>query len=241
MQYGDFASVYDGLMYDVPYERWAAFITEKLAGCRKITELACGTGSVTRLLARKFDVTAMDLSETMLEVAAEKLRKEGLRPRFVCGDLRSFALHQPADAAVCVCDGFNYLLTPEDVRQAFRAVKKSLKPGGLLIFDVSSAKKLRGMDGQFYSEDNDQVTYLWHNVFDEATHCLTMDLTFFVNQKENTYVRFDETHVQRAHERAELEAWLKEAGFEVLTVTDDYTDAPAREDSIRLTFIAKAL
>ena len=240
MQYGDFASVYDGLMYDVPYERWANYITEKLAGCRKIAELACGTGSVTRLLARKFDVTAMDLSEQMLAVASEKLRKEGLRPRFIRGDLRDFSLHQPVEAIVCVCDGFNYLLSPEDVKQAFRTVKKNLVPGGTFLFDVSSAKKLRGMDGQFYSEDNDSVTYLWHNAFDEATHCLTMDLAFFVNQKENLYVRFDETHCQRAHERAELEAWLNEAGFTVSAVTDDYTDTPARADSTRLTFLAKA-
>ncbi|MBP5661650.1 MAG: class I SAM-dependent methyltransferase [Clostridia bacterium] len=237
MQYGDLARVYDLLAYDLPYARWYAFAQNALAGCRTVAELGCGTGNMTRLLARDFDVTAQDISTDMLEKAAEKLRKSGAQARLVQGDMRTFRLHKPVDAVVCFCDGINYLTSPEDVRQTFDSVFRALKPGGRFLFDVSSEQKLRAMADQLYSEDTDAVTYIWRNAFDESARCLTMDLTFFCAQG-GQYARFDETHIQRAHTREELSAWLCEAGFSV-RVTEDYTENPASEQSERLSFLAE--
>lgn len=240
MQYGEFAKLYDGLMYDAPYEKWTDFIQKKLSGAREIVELGCGTGQATLALSEKFSVTALDLSEDMLEIAARKLRAAGRCVKLIHADMTAFSLHRPVDAAVCVCDGINCLLTPRDVKRAFANIHKNIKPGGWFIFDISSEYKLTAMDGQLYSEDNDDITYLWRNSFEAETRLLTMDIAFFVAEDPTHYVRFDEEHVQRAHRQEEIALWLKQTGFQVLSITDDYTEKNSTEKSMRITFCSRA-
>ena len=64
MQYSEFAEVYDSLIYDMPYETWADFIEKNSSG--DVLELACGTGNLTKLLAKRRSVTALDISPEML-------------------------------------------------------------------------------------------------------------------------------------------------------------------------------
>ncbi len=241
MQYGEFAQVYDELMYDVPYEKWVDFIVKKLGKVQNVLELGCGTGNVTQLLASRFDVTALDISEEMLEVAAQKLRKGGKMARLVQGDMCDFKLHRSAEAAVCICDGINYLTEKSKVLKAFKNVRNNVIAGGLFIFDISSEYKLKQMNNQLYSEDNEQVTYIWRNSFDEETKCINMDISFFVCQGDNEYVRFDEVHTQRAHSIEEIKECLKKADFKVISVSDDYSDETVKTDSMRITFVAQAI
>ncbi len=239
MQYVGLASVYDALIYDMPYDKWAEFVFKKLDGAQSVLELACGTGNLTERLTRRYNVTSLDISAEMLEVAAEKTRRTGRRPMLVNADMCEFLLNKPVDAIVCACDGINYLTTPEKVKQAFLNANGNLKEGGKFIFDISTEYKLKKTDGQLYSEDSDSTTYVWRNSFDEKSKLITMDITFFVTCDGENYTRFDETHVQRAHGVDELRAWLSETGFTVISVTDDYSDTEADENSMRVTFCAE--
>lgn len=68
-QYKYFATVYDRMMDNVPYEEWKQYILQLLfkygvKPCAKIAELGCGTGMMTRLLSDDgFHMTGIDLSE----------------------------------------------------------------------------------------------------------------------------------------------------------------------------------
>lgn len=238
MQYGGLAEIYDALIYgDMDYEKWAEFIESGTEGS-EILELGCGTGNLTALLAKKYRVTALDISPEMLLVADEKLRKIGKRARFVQGDMCSFLLNKQADNVVCACDGINYLTSPEKVKQAFLCVRKNLKQGGKFIFDISGYDKLSKMDGQLYSEDTDCVTYIWRNEFDRETKLIHMDITFFVSENGCDYERFDEEHIQRAHSEEEIIRWLKECGFESITVNENYSQKSVENTDGRITFTA---
>lgn len=237
MQYGDMAFVYDALMYDMPYEKWAEYIYKNLKEAKTVLELGCGTGSLTRFLAKKYDVCALDISEEMLDIARQKLLKEGINIRLIQGDMRAISLHKKVDAVVCACDGINYLKTSECVKQAFLSVFNNLNDGGKFIFDISSKNKLISYDNTLYSEDSDEATYIWRNKVDGDK--ITMDITFFVPQDEETYLRFDETHIQRMHTEQEIVSWLKETGFTVLSVTDDYSDKTVEDKTGRITFVAQ--
>ena len=59
-----------------------------------------------------------------------------------------------------------------------------------------------------YGEDREDVTYLWMNEWSEEARTLRMSLTFFAREADGRYRRFDEEHVQRAHEVGELLAAL---------------------------------
>ena len=113
--YQEFAYLYDKLMKNVDYQRWADHIEEIFRkNGRKpetVVDLGCGTGAVTNILAeRGYQVTGVDISEDMLFVAREKARKSGLQVSYICQDMTELTLHRPVDAIICMCDGFNYIL-----------------------------------------------------------------------------------------------------------------------------------
>lgn len=72
--YDAFASVYERLMANVPYDAWVRRITKlfKETGIDNglVVDLGCGTGSVTRRLAAKgYEMIGIDISEEMLSEA----------------------------------------------------------------------------------------------------------------------------------------------------------------------------
>lgn len=242
--YDDFASVYDRLMDDFDYPAWAEFYLALCEGRSRrpesIVDCACGTGSMSLEFARRGHcVIGVDRSEAMLAVAADKARAVGLRVDWVRQDMRALALHRPADALFACCDGVNYLLSERDVRSFFRAAARCVAPGGTLAFDISSRHKLAGQMGDaFFGEEREDIAYLWQNRYHPAARRIEMDLTFFVRQPGGLYRRFSEKHAQRAHEAAELTAWLADCGFENIAVYGDRVLRPPAADEARIHFVA---
>ncbi|MBQ8638643.1 MAG: methyltransferase domain-containing protein [Lachnospiraceae bacterium] len=75
--YQAFASVYDRMMEEIPYEMWCDYVTGLLkehgVSDGLLLELGCGTGTLTELFAeRGFDMIGVDASEEMLACAMEK-------------------------------------------------------------------------------------------------------------------------------------------------------------------------
>ena len=75
-EYGLLSEYYDRFTDDVPYERWADFFErifeQKHVKPSVILDLACGTGSLTSILAQRgYDMIGVDQSEDMLMIAQE--------------------------------------------------------------------------------------------------------------------------------------------------------------------------
>ena len=70
--YTSFATVYDELMDNIPYEEWAEYLISLLkeqgvADDATVADLGCGTGTVTRILDKAgYDCIGVDMSEDML-------------------------------------------------------------------------------------------------------------------------------------------------------------------------------
>jgi SAM-dependent methyltransferase len=107
---------------------------------RSVLDLACGTGLLTRQIARWADsVVGVDASAAMLRRAADRTPDRNVR--YVPGDFRAFDLGETFDAVVCGGDSLNYVHAPGELTEVFRCVRRHLRPGGLFAFDV--------IDGQF--------------------------------------------------------------------------------------------
>lgn len=75
--YNAFAQFYDYLTENVDYKVRSDYISNFFSAYgnkgKKVLDLACGTGTVTKLLSEKgYDVAGMDISDEMLTVAESK-------------------------------------------------------------------------------------------------------------------------------------------------------------------------
>lgn len=114
------------------FDAWAAAIRERLGPApRRVLELACGTGEVTRLLlSLGHEVTALDFSEAMLAVARRKhAGAKGLR--FLLADAEN-PMEPDESYDAIVCRHLVWTLTTPDA--AFAEWHRMLKPGGTLLF-----------------------------------------------------------------------------------------------------------
>ena len=223
--YEALAASYDRLTNDVDYEATVDFYYEilKQEGLKPRTavDLACGTGSVTAILARKgLQTIGVDMSEEMLTVASQKADDIHPAPWFICQSLQELKLPRAVDMAVCALDSLDYITDPEDCKEAIRRVYKYLNPGGIFIFDVNTPEKLRAMDGQVFLDEDEDVYCVWRGEFDEETNICSYGMDLF-QRKGNLWERSFEEHCEYAYSAEQLTGFLKAAGFTHIRVYGD--------------------
>ena len=138
----------DAALYDYEYRRrrddvrWYVELAQRLvpAGGR-ILELGAGSGRVTVPLARAgFAVTALDHAPAMLAALDERRARlpaaVAARISPVQGDLRTFALGRRFDLVIAAFNVVEHLYTRVEVDAFLRAVRRHLRPGARLAFDV---------------------------------------------------------------------------------------------------------
>ncbi len=236
--YHNLAVSYDRLTNDVDYEATVKFyyeILEREGLCpRTAVDLACGTGSVALLLARKgVEVTAVDMSEEMLTVAQQKAQELEKMPRFVCQPLQELKLYKGVDLALCALDSLDYITDPADCKEAIRRVYKALNPGGIFIFDVNTPEKLRAMDGQVFLDEDDDVYCVWRGEFDEQTNICSYGMDLF-QRRGQIWERSFEEHREYAYSESQLREYLKAAGFTSIAVYADREFTAPREGEQRI-------
>jgi len=242
-QFNEVAEVYDNLMAVIPYGWWVEYVglVWKWFGLRprRVLDLACGTGSVTReLLDLGLDVEGADYSEPMLRIARRKL-PEGVR--LWHQDARRLEIPGPPfDACVCLFDSLNYVVQPGDLARVFRSVRRHLAPDGSLIFDLNAIRALeKGMFNQSGTGQDASLEYEWHSAWEPATKLCTVRMEFRVHGPGGTRF-FEEVHVQRGYTQSEVRRALEESGFNVLAVFDAFTMKPPTAKSDRYHFVARA-
>ena len=229
--YHALAASYDRLTNDVDYQAvvdfYRAIMEREGVHPRTAVDLACGTGSVTALLARQGIATiGVDLSEEMLTQAIQKTMDMENRPMFIRQSLPELRLARAVDLAVCALDSLDYITDPEQCRQAIHGVYRALNPGGLFIFDVNTPEKLRAMDGQVFLDEDEDVYCVWRGAFDEETNVCSYGMDLF-QRRGRTWQRSFEEHREYAYSAQQLTSWLREAGFTRIRVYGDRTlDSP---------------
>lgn len=222
--YDALAPWYDQLTGDVPYGSIADFYEGVFRAdggeFKLLLDLCCGTGSMTwELAARGYEMIAADRSPDMLAQAQNKRRDCAVPPLFLCQSAEELDLYGTVDAAVCCLDGFNYI-PMDSLREVFRRLRLFIRPGGLLLFDIRTPDFLRGLDGQIFVDEKDDVLCLWRADFDGEAGALVYGMDLF-ERRGRLWARSGEEHVEYAHEPEALQAMLEAADFTDVRLVND--------------------
>lgn len=241
--YETLAGSYDSLTQDIPYEQILDYMEALLQrhGVRPETvlDLACGTGSLSVLLAKQgYQVLAADASEDMLAMAWEKASQLEQPPFFICQRMERLRLPYGVDWVVCCLDSLNYITEPEQCREALKRVHESLNPGGVLIFDINTPEKLQALDGQVFLDENENAYCVWRAEFDQEENICYYGIDLF--QKEGSlWNRSFEEHREYAYTVQQLSDWLREVGFSTVEQYGDRQFVPPQPGEQRIFFYAQ--
>lgn len=256
--YTDFARVYDELMDNTPYEEWGNRLdelirkygvsaperdAENLLDSEKnlVVDLGCGTGTLAELLYEKgYDMIGVDASESMLNIAMDKKAESGSEILYLQQDMRELELYSTVGTVYSVCDSLNYILEEEELKTVFSLVNNYLFPGGIFIFDFNTDYKYREVIGNTtITENREDCSFIWENYYDPEEEINEYDLTIFVQEEENLFRRFTETHFQRGYTVEQMLRLVEEAGMKVVEVKDADTGEAVTEQSERVYMVAR--
>ena len=215
------APYYDAFTANYDYDTWLAEL-EALAAehgplGRDLLDVACGTGkSFGPLLERGYRVTACDLSPGMVDRARRRLEPSG--GQAVVADMRALPWSERFDLATCLDDSLNYLLGDGDLAAALTAIRRALRPGGLLLFDLNTLSTYDAVFGGEFRIDSPDAELRWvgERVSEPAPGDLSAATIEIHRDGEPEPLR--SRHVQRHHPRGRVEMALRRAGLSPLAV-----------------------
>ena len=242
-RYGPLAVCYDGFTRDVDYVRWADYIEAHFRKQRRpvktVLDLACGTGTLSWLLAeRGYEVIGVDFSPDMLAQAMEKaLPTPGPTPLFLCQPMEALDLYGTVDACICMLDSANHVTEPALLHRAMERVHLFLEPGGLFLFDVLSPSHLEGLDGGLFLDETEDALCVWRTEYDKRRRLCTYAMDLFLREG-GLWRREEELHQEYAYTADMLEDFLKSTGFERIQRHGTLKMRPPVEADSRLFFTA---
>ncbi len=246
MIYDLLAPFYDAINAEIDYKKWADFIEKILDKESKskpdlVLDLGCGTGKMTlELASRGYDMTGIDYSPEMLDIARESAENSGHDVLWLCQDMREFELYGTVDAAVCCLDCINHLESTEDLEKCLKLVHNYLIPDGIFIFDINGKHKFEDIyaDNTYTMEEEGGVC-IWENYYDSQSKICDFYITLFKECKDGRYERYDESQSERMYTLDELKNSLDKCNLEFLSAYGDLDFTPGSDENERIYIVAK--
>ncbi len=192
-----------------------------------LLDLACGTGTLALLMARRgWKVFGVDASEGMLNEARKKVQRCRYPVAFTRQTMESFRLPERVMVTTCLFDAANHVTSPRSLLKCFRNVHAALIPGGFFIFDVNNELCYRTVWRQTEVLHEKGFTMVLENSFHIPRKLGVSRVTLFI-QRGDLFEMKKEIVRERYYPRAEMVELLRRAGFEVLENRDfNFTSNP---------------
>ena len=250
MIYDLLAPFYDEVNKDIDYSEWADFIDEIISRFYNgkpelILDLGCGTGKMTLELSRRgYDMTGVDISPEMLDVARQSAENCGFSDKilWLCQDMTEFELYGTVDVTVSCLDCINHLTTKRALDKCFALVHNYLIPNGLFIFDMNGKSKFEEIyaDNCYAMEEEGNVC-IWQNYYNKSNQLCDFYITLFEEGEDGRYERYDDTQRERMYTLKSIRSSLAKCGFEFLGAYSDYSFTPADDSNERIYIVAKCI
>ncbi len=249
MIYDLLAPFYDKFNGDINYSAWADFVEAIMSRYYKsgkpelVLDLGCGTGSMTLELAKRgYDMTGVDYSFEMLDIARNRAIDEGCAEKilWLMQDMREFELYGTVDVAVCCLDGINHLTGAKDLDRTLDLVHNYLIPDGLFIFDVNGKYKFENIYAdETYVIENESAMCIWQNYYNKNTKLCDFYITLFCEGNDGKYERYDEVQRERMYTLRSIRNALKRNSLEFIGAYSDFDFTDADDNAERIYVVAR--
>jgi len=226
-------------VYDLEWgnfsKRYVGLITQLLDHHRiaraKILDLACGTGVLAVELARRGHVVhGIDISPEMIaRTRSRSVDMPGVS--FQVGDMGSFDLAEQFPLCICTFDSINYLLKPDEIKQIFFHVAKTLERSGMFVFDSNTEQLYINRHQGTHPRELGGESFVQKCIYDSKKK---EAMTVFEFSDGTT-----EVHIQRPYELVELEPLLLGAGMGIIDTFGGFDRRPYNSQTEGLFCIAE--
>jgi SAM-dependent methyltransferase len=200
-----------------------------------ILDLACGQGRHAIELARRgYEVTGLDQSRYLLDVAAQRADAAGVAVRWVEGDMRQpYAVPGGAHVAVNLFTSFGYFADDADDLLVLRAVAGVLRQGGRFLLEVLNGDRIMRTFAEREWIPFGEATVLEQRRLDRDRRRMEVDRTIVRDGHED-----QTSHTLRLYSGRELVVLAKRAGFDVVQLYGGWDGELLTEDSLRIVAVA---
>lgn len=183
-----------------------------------ILDLGCGTGTLSKLLSKDFQVIGIDLSPDMLSVASSKCKGKVL---LLNQDMRYLELFGTIQGCVSFCDCFNYLKSIDDIEKTFSKVALFTESNGLFVFDASTKYRYEKLlhKKSFVNECKDGIL-IHQGRYVKKDKYINLDVTIF-EKTGDLYKKYTESQKEYYYSDEVFINIASKVGFELCGIFGD--------------------
>ena len=243
----NYALFYDALYNDKDYMCEALDIDKLFKKWGKkihnIIVYGCGTGKHDRCLkSLGYEIHGIDLSEDMVKEAIAADREI----MYEVADIRNYVPVKKYDAVISLFHVMSYQNTNEDIKSTFKSARSALNEGGLFLFDVWNgpgvltdlpALRVKKVETDIYN-----IIRIARPEMHANTNIVDVNYEMIVTEKNTKQTsELSESHHMRYFFRPEIEEYLYEEGFKLLSCVDCKKMGEPDFNSWTVYYIAKAV
>ena len=115
--------------------------------------------------------------------------------------MTDFSFNNEFDVITIFCDSLNYLPDIEDVKNIYKCFQSFIRKWRF-IFDVHTIYKMSTLfHNQCYIDENESTFLAWEAIQGDEPFSVYHEMSFFIEDNNGTYQRFNESHYQRTFEK----------------------------------------
>lgn len=227
----EYLALYDAVLSErTPVEVDQIEALLRLRSPRRIIDLPCGQGRHSIELARRgYEVTGVDRSPYLLQVARERGAAAGVHVRWLAGDMREALAGETFDLVLNLFTSFGYFDDEADDRRVVRAAASMLEPDGRFLLEVINGERVMGHFQEREWFTIGQTAVMERRSLDSSSHRMVVERTVSSARGEETSV-----HAIRLYRGHELETMLQAAGFPRVDLYGDWDGAGLTPESLRV-------
>ena len=198
-----------------------------------ILDLCCGQGRHTLEFWRRgyHGVEGLDRSHYLIQKARKQAKTEGLNARFREGDARKISNRPDTfDVVMILGNSFGYFETVDDDLRVLTGVSRVLKPGGMLVLDLTDGDHMRSNFQPRSWEWADKKLFVCREraLSTDGQRLITREIISHIDKG----ILADQFYSERLYSKDDIARLVRDAGFSNVQHPEGFVSASRRNQDL---------